>query len=63
MVCKEEEVNKEKPDGNVQAELAISVSCAPSKNYLLSNGYKADYLRGTVCAVRRFYAGLGTAPS
>lgn len=61
MVYKEEKVNKEKPDGNVQAELAISMSCAPSKTYLFCCGYKTDYLgRYTV---RRFYAGLGTSLS
>lgn len=44
MVYKEEKVNKEKPDGNVQVEFAISMSCAPSKSYLFCCGYKTDYL-------------------
>lgn len=41
---KEEKVNKEKPDGNVQAVLAISRTCAPSKNYLFCCGCKTDCL-------------------
>lgn len=39
MVYKEEKVNKEMPDGSLQAELAIGMSCAPSKSYLLCCGY------------------------
>lgn len=41
---KEQKVNKEKADGNVQAELAISMSCAPSKSCLFCFGYETDYL-------------------
>lgn len=44
MVYKEEKVNKEKPDGNVQVELAICRSCAPSKKCLFCCGSKTDYL-------------------
>lgn len=44
MVYKEEKVNKEMPDGNLQVELAISMSCAPSKSYLLFCGYRTDTL-------------------
>lgn len=44
MVFKEKKVNKEKADGNVQAELAIGMSCAPSKSYLFCCGYETDCL-------------------
>lgn len=44
MVYKEEKANKGKPDRNVQVELAISRSCAPSKKYSFYCGYKTDYL-------------------
>lgn len=44
MVYKEEKVNKEMPDASLQVELAISMSCAPSKSSLLCCGCRTDNL-------------------
>lgn len=44
MVYKEEKVNKEMPDGSLQVELAISMSCASRKSYLLCCGCRTDNL-------------------
>lgn len=44
MVYEEAKVNKEMPDGSLQVELAFSMSCAPSKSYLLCCGCRTDNL-------------------
>lgn len=44
MVYEEEKVNKEMPDGSLQVELAISMSCAPSRSYLLCCGCRTGNL-------------------
>lgn len=60
----EEKVNKEKPDGNAQAEPAVSTPSAPSESCSFCCGSKTDcHMEAQRVLSEGFYGAVGSSPS